>query len=107
MFAIFSNKGKQYKVTLNVECDVELLGVEPKSKVTFSEVLLFSDENKTILGQPIIPGATIEAEVVNNSREDKTKVFKFHSKKRYKRTFGHRQGYTKVKILKINLNDKK
>lgn len=120
MFAIISHKGNQYKFepdksykidlikqekapTISLRADVEVPTESVgKEKITFSEVLVISDEKKNIIGSPLIPNASVEAEIVGNAVDKKIGVFKFHSKKRYQRNHGHREDYTLVKILKIN-----
>lgn len=91
------------------EYDIDLVSDEDaKDKnIKFSEVLLISDDSKVTVGQPAIDGAVVEAEIVSEVREPKTTVLKFHSKKRYQRTLGHRARKTRIKILKINVKTKK
>jgi len=102
MFAVISHKGNQYKVLPNKEYQIDLLELNPdEKKINFSEVLLINDGKKVVIGNPFIEGASVEAEFVKNISDDKVEVFKFHSKKRYKRTHGHRQKYSIVKILNI------
>lgn len=103
MFAVISHNNNQYKIKENDLVKIDFFEAKPKDKITFSDVLLVSDEKETKVGTPNISGASVLAEVVENIRSDKVLVFKFHSKKRYKRTKGHRQDYVMVKILKINL----
>lgn len=102
MFAIISYKGNQYKVYPNTDCRIDLIADEKDSKISFSDVMLISDDSKTTVGEPYIKGATVEAEIQSNIAGKKVGVFKFHSKKRYTRNLGHRQKYTIVKIIKIN-----
>lgn len=109
MFAIINYKGNQYMVSSGREYDIDLIpGEDIKSKkVEFSEVLLVSDDSKVIVGQPSITGATVQAEILSEIKEPKTTVLKFHSKKRYQRTLGHRAKKTRIKILSINVKTKK
>ena len=109
MFAIISYKGNQYMVMPEKEYNIDLVLPEEadKKKIEFSEVLLISDDSKVTVGQPIINGASVEAEIVAEVREEKTTVRKFHSKKRYQRTIGSRDTKTRIKILNINVKAKK
>lgn len=107
MFAIISSKKNQYLVTEGKEYDIDLLNEKDQKTVIFSEVLLFSDGDKTLVGQPTIEGATVEAEILGEKRLPKTTVLKFHSKKRYQRKIGSRQEVSRIKIIKINVKDKK
>ena len=76
-------------------------------KIEFPEILLISDDSKVTVGQPTVTGATVSAEILSEVREPKTTVLKFHSKKRYQRTLGHRAKKTRIKILSINVKTKK
>ena len=98
MKAIFKTGGKQYYVTEGDKVFIEKLEVEAGQKVTFDEVLMVDGK----AGNPVLNGATIEAEVIKNGRARKIKVFKYRPKKKYRKTQGHRQPYTKVEIKKIN-----
>jgi large subunit ribosomal protein L21 len=108
MFAVLSVKGNQYKVNPSEEYKFELIEGKKGEKVNFPEVLLISDEKKTIVGTPLVKGASVDAEIIENDAKDKkVRIFKFRAKKRYQRTAGHRQSYTVVKIIKINLPNEK
>lgn len=100
MFAIVSYKGNQYKVEPDKVYEVALLKTEDK-KISFDQVLLFSDKDVTKVGDPIIKDAIVEAEILGDVRDDKVKILKFKSKVHYQRRIGHRQDYTQVKILSI------
>ena len=98
MKAIFKTGGKQYYVSEGDKVFIEKLEVEAGQKVTFDEVLMVDGK----AGNPVLKGATIEAEVIKNGRARKIKVFKYRPKKKYRKTQGHRQPYTLVEIKKIN-----
>ena len=98
MKAIFKTGGKQYYVTEGDKVFIEKLEVEAGQKVTFDEVLMVDGK----AGNPVLNGATIEAEVIKNGRARKIRVFKYRPKKKYRKTQGHRQPYTLVEIKKIN-----
>ena len=99
MKAIFKTGGKQYYVTEGDKVFIEKLEVEAGQKVTFDEVLMVDGK----AGNPVLNGATIEAEVIKNGRARKIKVFKYRPKKKYRKTQGHRQPYTKITIKSINV----
>jgi large subunit ribosomal protein L21 len=108
MFAIVSHKGNQYKLENNKEFKILLSEEEiAKKKITFPEVLLLCDDKKVSVGQPTVAGASVEADITGIDRTDKVEVFKFHSKKRYKRTLGQRVTLAKAKVLKINQKNEK
>jgi large subunit ribosomal protein L21 len=103
VFAIISHKGNQYKFEPDKSYKIDLVShEETEKKITFSDVLLISDEKKNTVGNPVIKDASVEAEIVGDVVDKKVSIFKFHSKKRYQRNRGHREEYTLVKILKIN-----
>ncbi len=100
--AVIKTGGKQYKVKEGDVIKIEKLDQDVGSKIDF-EVLLVADtqSGEAQVGTPEVKGAKVEAEIVEQGRDPKIKVVKFKPKTRYKRTYGHRQPYTKVKILKI------
>ncbi len=101
MYAVIQTGGKQLKVEVGQEIFVEKLDVLEDETVTFDEVLLVGGE-KTIVGTPLVEGASVVAKVVKQGKSKKIIVFKFKQKKGYKRKQGHRQPYTKLVIEKIN-----
>lgn len=98
MFAVIKTGGKQYKVAEGDTLFIEKLDVEAGDKIVFDEVLMTDKK----IGAPLLDGATVEATVEKQGKARKIIVFKFKSKKGYKRKQGHRQPYTKVTINKIN-----
>ncbi|MEI6498594.1 MAG: 50S ribosomal protein L21 [bacterium] len=103
MFAVVSLNGIQYKVMAEKEYDIALMGETEENKLTFTEVLLVSDDKKVTIGAPFIKDAKVEAEILGETTGKKVESIKFKAKKRYKRNLGHKQHYTKIKILSINL----
>ena len=99
-FAIIETGGKQYTVSVDDTLDVEKLDAEVGEEVEFASVLLTADGDDVSVGTPTVSGDVV-AEVVEHGRADKIEVMKFKRKKGYKRTYGHRQDYTKVKITSI------
>jgi large subunit ribosomal protein L21 len=99
MYAVIKTGGKQYTVKEGEELLVELLGEE--KNVVFNEVLLISDGVDIKLGNPSVPGASVEAEVLGEERGKKILVFKRKRRKDYRKRIGHRQSYSRVKITKI------
>jgi large subunit ribosomal protein L21 len=100
-YAIVQTGGKQYKVMVGQTIEVERLSGEEGSKVELDRVLMVSDGKKANVGTPTVKGAKVVAEVVGNGKGDKTVVFKFKPKVRYRRMRGHRQPYTKLAIREI------
>lgn len=102
MKAIIETGGKQYIVSEGDEIFIEKLDVEAEQEVVFDRVLAIVDgEKKAKIGTPVVKGATVEATVVKNGKGKKIRIFKYNSKKGYRKRQGHRQPYTKVKIEKI------
>ncbi|MBM3295034.1 MAG: 50S ribosomal protein L21 [Candidatus Aminicenantes bacterium] len=101
MFAVIRTGGKQYVVKEGDVIDVEKLGAEAGGKILFEEVLLLDDGGQTAIGTPLVEGAVAQAEVVETFKDDKILVFKKKRRKQFRRTRGHRQLLTKVKIVKI------
>jgi large subunit ribosomal protein L21 len=100
-FAVIRTGGKQYRVTPNSVLKVEKLEAETGATVTFHDVLAVSSDAGLTLGAPTVPGASVSATVLEQTRGDKIIVFKKKRRKQYKRTRGHRQNYTTVKIDSI------
>lgn len=108
MFAVILHKGKQYKVNEGQSIRIDrVLGAKKDGGIKFQEVILVTDEDKVELGTPTIKNAVVEGTIIDNIRDKKVAVVKFHAKKRYKRNLGHKQSYTLVKITKIKLKNEK
>ncbi len=101
MFAIIKTGGKQYRVQEGDILDVEKLPAEPTQRFYFSQVLLIADEKETLIGTPFVEKALVQAEILENFKDKKVIVFKKKRRKQYRRTRGHRQQLTRVKIDRI------
>ncbi|TES86998.1 MAG: 50S ribosomal protein L21 [Candidatus Aminicenantes bacterium] len=101
MFAVIKTGGKQYKVQEGDFLNVEKLNMEKEKKVTFDKVLLIEDEGKTLIGTPFVENALVRAEVIENFKDKKVLVFKKKRRKQYRKTRGHRQELTRIKIEEI------
>ena len=99
MFAVIKTGGKQYRVSQGDVLDVELVGAEPGQVVELPVLMIGSDEVK--VGNPLVAGATVKAEVVENGRHAKVHIYKFKAKSNYRRHNGHRQPFTRVRITEI------
>ena len=100
MYAIFRTGGKQYKVSPGDVIRVEKLAGEPGAEVEFNHVFAVRKDSLT-LGSPLVENAKVTATILRNAREPKVRVLKYKRKKQYRRTIGHRQPYTEVKIQEI------
>ncbi len=101
MYAVIESGGKQYKVHSGEVVALEKLPVEVGSAVKLEKVLLIQGDQGMTLGTPTIPGASVMGEVVAEGRGRKLVVFKKKRRKGYRRTQGHRQSYTRVRIKEI------
>ena len=102
MYAIIETGGQQHKVAAGDVLKVEKLTGDVGKKVTFDKVLCVKTDKDMLIGKPYLKGAKVSAEIVEQDRDKKIVVFKFKRRKGYKRTKGHRQFFTKIKITKIN-----
>jgi large subunit ribosomal protein L21 len=102
MYAIFRTGGKQYKVSPGDIIRVERLEGEAGAGVEFKHVFAVRSESLT-LGDPLVGNATVTATILRNAREHKVRVLKYKRKKQYRRTLGHRQPYSEIRIDHILL----
>ncbi|MBN1621232.1 MAG: 50S ribosomal protein L21 [Endomicrobiales bacterium] len=101
MYAIVQTGGKQYKVEKGSTILVERLPGQTGEEVVLDNILLLSGDDKVSIGRPKVEGAKVVAEVVRQTRGSKVIIFKKRSKKGYKKTQGHRQNLTELKIKDI------
>jgi large subunit ribosomal protein L21 len=103
MYAVIQTGGKQYRVEPGKTVVVEKLAGDKGAQVVFDKVLLVSsgDGQAVNVGKPLVAGAKVTGEIVEQGRGDKLVVFKFRLRKNYVRRNGHRQDYTAVKIANI------
>jgi large subunit ribosomal protein L21 len=106
-YAIMKTGGRQFRVAEGDTIDVELLDVDPGKTATFGDVLMFADGKDVTHGSPIISGAKVTAEVLEQRKDKKVIAFKYKRRKGYHRTVGHRRKLTRVKIKSINVGAKK
>ena len=100
-YAIVETGGKQYTVRPGDTLRVEKLSDTPEDALELDRVLLLSRDGVVKVGQPLVEGASVRAEVVGNGRSRKITVLKYKPKVRYKRKTGHRQHYTELRITEI------
>ena len=98
MYAIVRAGGKQYRVEKGQVLYLERLEAGAGETVTLGEVLLVSTEDGTRVGVPLLDNAQVTATVVEQGRDSKVRVFKYKKRKHYRRTRGHRQSYTALRI---------
>jgi len=101
MFAIIKTGGKQYKVAADDILQIEKLDAQAGETITFDQVLMLGTGSDVTIGSPLVEGATVVAELVEQFRNKKIIVFKKKRRKKYRRTQGHRQNLSLVKITDI------
>ncbi len=106
MYAVIETGGKQYRVEVGTELEVELLDVEPGKTITIDRVLLVADGDESAIGRPVVADAAVTAEVVSQIRGVKTISFKYRPKARSRVKKGHRQELTVLRISDITLAGK-
>lgn len=106
MYAVIETGGKQYRVEVGTQLEVELLDVEPGQNITLDRVLLVADGAEAAIGTPIVDGAAVEAEVIGATRGDKVVAFKYRPKARRRVKKGHRQDLTVLRIADIRFGGK-
>ena len=101
MYAIIETGGKQYRVENGTLVQVESLPGEVGGTVELSQVRLVHGDKGLLVGQPVVTGAKVTAEIIAQDRTRSIMVFKKQRRKNYRRTKGHRQGFTKLRITGI------
>ncbi len=102
MYALVEILGKQYKAEEGQSLQVDLLNMEEGASFETDKVLAVVDGDEAKFGTPYVSGASIQATVGSEVKGDKIKVYKFHRRKGYRRTQGHRQQYSVITVNKIN-----
>jgi len=101
MYAVIRSGGKQYRVAPGDVLRVEKLPVEAGQTVEIDEVLMVGDDGESRVGEPLLAGVKVSAEVVGHGRGDKVHILKFRRRKHHMKRQGHRQYYTALKITGI------
>ncbi len=101
MYAVIKTGGKQYKVQPGGFVEVEKLDGEEGTPVSFSEVLLYADGDNLSIGTPVLGNVTVKGTIVKQARDKKIIIFRFRRRKHSRKSQGHRQPYSVVKIDSI------
>ncbi|ESQ77295.1 50S ribosomal protein L21 [Asticcacaulis sp. AC402] len=101
MYAVIKTGGKQYRVAAGDLIKVEKLEGEPGAAVKFNEVLMVGAGNETLVGAPLVDGAVVEATLIETRKGDKVRIFKKTRRQGYRRTNGHRQFETVLRVTSI------
>ena len=102
MYALVEILGKQYKAEEGKSVQVDLVDAEVGAQVTYDSVLAVVNGDDVRFGAPYVAGASVVATLSSNIKGDKVRVYKYHRRKGYRRTQGHRQQYSILTIDKIN-----
>lgn len=98
MFAVIKTGGKQYRVKAGDKLLVEKLPAEVGAEVLLDKVLMLAEGENVTLGKPLVAGASVKATVVAHTKGEKIKIFKMRRRKHYRKTLGHRQSYTELRV---------
>ncbi len=104
MFAVLETGGKQYRIERNSIITVEKLEGENGNQLELDKVLLLSTDDSTLIGHPYIANTIVKATILDQFKSKKVRVYKMKPRKRYRRTRGHRQNYTKLRIDDIQVS---
>jgi large subunit ribosomal protein L21 len=106
MYAVIETGGKQYRVEVGTELEVELLDAEPGKTITIDRVLLVADGDDSTIGRPLVADASVSAEIVTQTRGPKLISFKYRPKARSRVKKGHRQELTLLRVADITVGGK-
>ena len=107
-FAVIQTGGKQYKVKAGEILKIEKFSDDkPNSKIEFKEILAYGDDKSIELGNPVVSGAKVEAELLKNSKNRTVLIFKKRRRKNSRRKNGHRQQFSLIRVSKIMSKDGK
>ncbi|MBI2313285.1 MAG: 50S ribosomal protein L21 [Betaproteobacteria bacterium] len=98
MYAVIKTGGKQYRVSAGEKLKIEQIPADIGSEIVLEEVLMVADGDKVTAGTPLVAGAKVKATVLAHGRGEKVHIFKLRRRKHYKKSQGHRQNYTEIRI---------
>ena len=107
MYAVIKTGGKQYRIEPDEIFAVEKLSAGPGDQVEFDQVALVEQKGKVVVGTPWVKGAKVTCRVLSQTRGRKIRVFNYKAKENIKRSRGHRQSYTQLKVEKITLRSRR
>lgn len=103
MYAVIRTGGKQYKVAAGGTLKVETLPVDVGSEILINDVLMVADGDQIKVGAPVLEGVSVKATVLSHGRGEKVMIYKMRRRKHYRKTQGHRQNYTEIRIDGISV----
>jgi large subunit ribosomal protein L21 len=102
MYAVIRTGGKQYRVKEGDIIRVSKLAGEVGGTVILDDVLMLGEGEKAKVGKPRVKGASVQAEIIRHGRDRKIRIYTYKRRKGSKRTLGHRQDFTELKITGVN-----
>ncbi|ARU54907.1 MAG: 50S ribosomal protein L21 [Pseudomonadales bacterium] len=102
MYAVIVSGGKQHRVEEGEVLKLEKIEAETGKTIDFDRVLMVVNGEEVKIGEPVVAGAKVTAEILDHGRHKKVKIVKFKRRKHHMKQMGHRQWYTEVKITGIN-----
>jgi large subunit ribosomal protein L21 len=105
VYAIVRTGGKQYRISPGDKIRVEKLSGEIGQEIELQEVLFYSDGEKVLTGNPLLPNVKVVGQILGQQRAKKVIIFKMKRRKGYRKKQGHRQPYTTLRIKEISLNN--
>ncbi len=102
MYAVIKTGGKQYRVAVGQKLKIEQIPADIGQEISLDQVLSVGEGDTLQIGAPFVDGAKVTATVLAQGRHDKIKIFKMRRRKGYRRTQGHRQNYTEIRIEAVN-----
>jgi len=104
MYAVIRTGGKQHRVSVGEALKVEKLDAQAGAEILLTEVLMVGEGEQVTIGAPLVDGAAVKATVLSQGKGDKIKIFKMRRRKHYRKSQGHRQLYTEIRIDSISTN---
>jgi large subunit ribosomal protein L21 len=98
VYAIIRSGGRQYRADAGKTIDVERLPHEVNDEIEITDVLLVGNDDDTVVGLPVVDGAVVKATIIDQFRGKKVIVYKYRQRTNYRRRYGHRQYYTRLRI---------
>jgi len=104
MYAVIKTGGKQHRVSVGEALKVEKIEAVAGAEIVLAEVLMVGEGDQVTIGAPLVNGASVKATVLAQGKGDKIRIFKMRRRKHYRKSQGHRQLYTEIRIDSISTN---
>lgn len=104
MYAVIKTGGKQHRVSVGEALKVEKIEAQTGSEIVLTEVLMVGEGEQVTIGSPLVSGASVKATVLTQGKGDKVKIYKMRRRKHYRKSQGHRQLFTEIRIDSISTN---